>query len=64
MYLLKEKSKVAQVFKIFHKMVKTQFQTNIQIFRTDNGTEYFNQLLGNFYMKNDITHQSSYVDTP
>ena len=52
------------MFKIFYKMVKTQFQTSIQIFRTNNRIEYFNQLLGNYVMENDVIHQSSCVDKP
>lgn len=37
-YLLQPKSEVASVFKNFHKMVETQFYTNIRALRTDNGT--------------------------
>ena len=39
-FLMKEKSEVGEIFKRFHNMIKTQFQTTIQIFRTDNGREY------------------------
>ena len=31
-------------------MVLTQFQTKIQVFRSDNGKEYFNKALGNFFL--------------
>ena len=44
-YLLKDKTEVRSVFSIFHAMVQTQFQTTIQVLRTDNGTEYFNSVL-------------------
>jgi hypothetical protein len=37
-YLLKEKSEVGQTVKNFYKMVQTQYQTNVQVFRSDNGT--------------------------
>ena len=63
-YLLKEKSEVEQVFKIFYRMVQTQFQTNIQIFKSDNGKEYFNSILGNFFLEKGIIHQSFCIDTP
>lgn len=40
-YLLKEKSEVEKVFKEFHKMVQTQFQTNIQVFKSDKWKRIF-----------------------
>lgn len=45
-------------------MVKTQFNTQIQIFRTDNGKEYFKNILGKFLDAEGIVHQSSCIDTP
>jgi len=63
-YLLKEKSEVEGVFKMFHNMVKTQFQASIQVFRSDNGKEYFNEILGKYFEDKGIIHQSSCSDTP
>ena len=63
-YLLKDKSEVRTVFFSFYAMIQTQFQTKIQILRTDNGTKYFNHTLGPFLQENGILHQSSCVDTP
>lgn len=63
-YLMHEKSKVEQLFKDFYKMVETQFQTKISILHVDNGTEYFNEHLGNFVKETGIQHQSTYIDTP
>lgn len=46
-YLLKEKSDIERTIRNlpdlskFNAMIKTQFQTTIQTFRTDNGREYF-----------------------
>lgn len=40
-FLMKEKSEVGSIFENFHKMVKNQFQANIQILRTDNGGNTF-----------------------
>lgn len=48
-YLMKEKSEAYQIFKQFHSMVQTQFNTKIQMIRTDNGTEYFSNILGSFF---------------
>jgi len=45
--------------------VQTQFNSPIQVFRTDNGTGYFNTVLGNFFfMENGIVHQSTCVNSP
>ena len=32
--------------------------------RLDNGGEYLNQTLGNYFLENRIIHQTSYVGTP
>ena len=63
-YLLKEKSEAANVLKKFHSLINTQFHTNIQVLRTDNGREYFNAILGDFLKEKGIIHHSSCVDTP
>ena len=61
---MKEKSDVRMIFKIFNNMVQIQFQTKIQVFRIDNGKEYFNKFLGDYFVENNIFHQSSCTDTP
>ena len=61
---MSEKSEVENFFKIFYSMIETQFQTKIGILHTDNGTEYFNQILGSFMRIKGIHHQSTCVDTP
>jgi GAG-pre-integrase domain len=38
LYLLKTKEEVKDIFKIFITMVKTQFERNIKVLRSDNGT--------------------------
>ena len=63
-YLLTDKTEVRLVFMHFHSMIQTQFHTNIQILRIDNGTEYFNHSLSTYLQENGIIHQSSCVDTP
>lgn len=40
-------------------MVRTQFLETIKIFRSDNGKEYFNKVLGEFFLTAGIVHQSS-----
>ena len=45
-------------------MIETQFQTKVSILHSDNGTEYFNHVLGVFLKEKGILHQSTCVDTP
>ena len=45
-------------------MVQTQFHKKIHIFRSDNGKEYFNKILGSFFLETRIIHRSSSNDTP
>lgn len=63
-YLMSEKSEVCQLFQNFYKMVETQFQSKIRILHTDNGTEYINDVLGQFLKDKGILHQSTCVNTP
>jgi hypothetical protein len=66
-FLLQNKSDVESVFKSFYIMVQTQFGTQIKIFRSDNGKEFFNHVLGRFFFFLDekgIIHQSSCNKTP
>ena len=63
-YLLKKKSEVAKTFKDFHSMIQNQYNTNIQIFHTNNGKEYFNFILGEFFSQKRIIQQSTYTNTP
>ena len=63
-FLMKEKSETSHIFQNFHKMIQTQFQTYIQVLRTDNARDFFNSVLGSYLQSNGIIHQSSCVDTP
>ena len=36
----------------------------IQVFRSDNGKEYFDKILGTYFLEKGIIHQSSCFDTP
>ena len=55
-YLLKEKLKICHVFQIFHKMIRTQFGTEIKILRSDNEKEYINSDLNPYLAYNGIIH--------
>ena len=52
MNLLHEKSEVASAFKNFYSMIKTQYNEHIQILCSDNGTEFFNNELNQFFLNN------------
>ena len=45
-------------------MIQTQFQTQIQVLRSDNARDYFNSTLGNYLSAHGIIHSSSCVHTP
>lgn len=51
-------------FPIFHSMIKTQVEESSKKVRSDNGKEYFNQILISFFQKQGIFHESSCIDTP
>lgn len=52
-----------KIFRSFFSTIKTQFNVIVQILRTDNGTEFFNSILDNFLIDNDLIHQSSCVNS-
>lgn len=64
LYLLHSKDELFSVFKIFHSHVKTQFSSNIKIFRSDNGGEYMSHAFQEFLQTNGITSQRSCPATP
>lgn len=63
-YLLHHRSGVFSCFKIFHKMIATQFDAKILILRTDNGREYVNCEFQDYLAENGIINQITCVDTP
>lgn len=64
LYLLKTKEEVARVFKLFHNMVKKQFGKPIKILRSDNGAEFVNNNLREFFEIESKIHETSYSGTP
>jgi transposase InsO family protein len=63
-YLLKHKSDVNSIFRLFHQMVLTQFNTLIKVIRSDNGGEYFKTELTEFMNSNGILHQTTCPHSP
>ena len=45
-------------------MVQTQFSTKIQILRSDNGGEYVNQRLHDYFQHHGLIHETSCTQTP
>ena len=64
LFLMKEKSEACQIFKNFNTMIQTQFQTKIQVLKSDNAKEYFTSTLTDYLLSQGIVHLSSCVDTP
>ncbi|KZV53482.1 hypothetical protein F511_14848 [Dorcoceras hygrometricum] len=63
-YILTDKSEAERTFKNFCTMVETQFHEKIQVLRSDNGKEYFNQILRKFFQEKGIVHHSSCTNSP
>lgn len=64
LYLLKHKNEALYVFKSFSFMIHTQFSATINILRSDNGNEYDNQLLHDFFKTNGLIREISCAQTP
>ena len=62
-YLLKDKTKTSKCPMNFWSMVNTQFAVLIQQVRSDNGSEFTNGPLQEFFATKGIIHKSSCVDT-
>ena len=63
-YFLKHKSEVCNVFVKFYNMIMTQFQTNPQILSSDNGGEYVNLDMKQFFDTHGLIHQTTSPNTP
>jgi transposase InsO family protein len=63
-YLLRHKDEVFTCFQSFCAYVKNQFKVQVQVIRTDNGTEYVNKQFATFLSSQGIMHQTSCPDTP
>ena len=52
--LIRNKSEVSTAFQEFQKMVLAQYQRQIRTLQSDNGTEFMDQVLGNFLQHHGI----------
>ncbi|CAL2245601.1 unnamed protein product [Prunus armeniaca] len=59
LYLLKNKNEVFSHFQSFHKQMKTQFNAQIQILRSDNGGEFVNHDFQTYFQQHGIIHETT-----
>ncbi|BBG97367.1 ABC-2 type transporter family protein [Prunus dulcis] len=64
LYLLKNKNEVFSCFQSFHKQMKTQFNAQIQILRSDNGGEFVNHDFQTYFQQHGIIHETTCPQTP
>ena len=64
LYLMKTKSETQLHLCSFHALIKTQFNANIKIVCSANGTEFLVKELQKFFLDQGIIHQRSCVRTP
>ena len=63
-YFLKHKSEVFDVFVKFYHMIVNQFKITPKVIRSDNGGEYMNHQMEQFFTTHGIIHQTSCPHTP
>ena len=63
-YLLKKKSDVSSVIRLFHQMILTQFGMSIKVLRLDNEGEYLNQELTDFMGSVGMIHHKTCPYSP
>jgi transposase InsO family protein len=61
---MKNKSEVFSFFQEFYNFIENQFGSKIKTFRTNNGTEFVNEIFSNFLKQKGILHQTTCVYTP
>ncbi|GKF53705.1 putative ribonuclease H-like domain-containing protein, partial [Tanacetum coccineum] len=63
-HFLRSKDEAPEVIKTFLKKIQVLLQALVIIVRTDNGAEFKNQVLKEYFDSVGISHQSSSVRTP
>ncbi|GJS28328.1 retrovirus-related pol polyprotein from transposon TNT 1-94 [Tanacetum coccineum] len=63
-HFLRSKDEAPEVIKTFLKRITVLLQSPVIIIRTDNGTEFKNQILKEYFDSVGISHQVSFVRTP
>ncbi|GJR21601.1 ribonuclease H-like domain-containing protein [Tanacetum coccineum] len=63
-YLIKSKDEVSHIITIFYNLIENQFKRKINVFKSDNGTEFVNQTINKLCADKGIIHQTSCAYTP
>jgi len=63
-FLMREKGEASMLLQNFVLMVKTQFERDVKIVRSDNGLEFLSGAMKCFYQEKGIMHHTSCLDTP
>lgn len=63
-YLLKTKCDVSDYVISFYNLLGNQFGKFVKMFRSNNGTEFVNSNLGEFFKAKGVVHQTSCAHTP
>ncbi|GJU55691.1 putative ribonuclease H-like domain-containing protein [Tanacetum coccineum] len=61
---LRSKDKASDFIIMFLKMIQVRIQVTVRRIRTDNGTEFVNQILREYYEKIGISHETSVARSP
>lgn len=64
LYVVKSKAEVSQVVLQFCEMITNQFGGGIKHFQSNNAKEFFNSIVNSYFVKRDVIHESSRVNTP
>jgi len=62
-YFLKHKSEVPDMFYAFYQIIHTQFDKKNQVVRSDNGGEFVNKSMHEFFRENGLIYQTSCPNT-
>ena len=58
-FMLRVNFDVSSILKTFLAMILNQFEKYVKIFKTDNGSDFFNNTCGDLFKTHGILHQSS-----
>jgi len=62
-YLMKDRTEASKLLKGFIIMIRTQFDKEVKVVRSDNGSEFTSGPMQEFYFEHGILRESSCVDT-
>ena len=63
-FFLKQKSEVFDKFVSFYNLIQTQLQKQIQVLKSDNGGEFINNAMKQFFRDKGLIHQNNMSPYP